>query len=307
MRIVFMGTPDFAAIVLRGICAAGHEVVGVISQPDKPKNRGMQMVPTPVKEEALKRNIPVYQPETLRNQAILPYLQEMQPDCIVVVAYGKLLPKYVLSYPSYGCINMHASLLPKYRGAAPIQWSILNGETETGITSMHMAEGLDTGDMILREKVAITSEDTAESLHDKLAEAAVRVAVDTLRALEDGTAPRIPQTEEASSYAPMLTKELGEIHWQRTTKEILNQIRGLNPWPGAYSYKEGQRFKVISAKQAEGQGAPGQVIAGKHRLIVATGDGALEIMQMQMPGKRAMEASACMQGNHFAEGILLGE
>ncbi len=305
MRIVYMGTPDFAATVLEGICRTEHEIVGVISQPDKPKNRGMHLEPTPVKAYALSQNIPVYQPETLRDKAILPYLEEAKPDIIVVVAYGKLLPEYVLSFPKYGCINMHASLLPKYRGAAPIQWSILNGEAETGVTSMYMEKGLDTGDMILKTRVPITREDTAASLHDKLAEAAAALAVETLSAIENGTAPREAQDDAASTYAPLLTKELGDIDWQKTSREILDTVRGLFPWPGAYSSIDGERIKIIAAKEAEGKGAPGEVIKSRGALIVATGDGAIEISELQLPGKKKMTAAASLAGNPIEEGTIL--
>ncbi len=307
MQVLYMGTPDFAATVLRGLHDAGHEIVGVISQPDKPKNRGMHMEPTPVKKCAEELGLSVYQPETLRGCAILPYLEEKMPDIIVVVAYGKLLPEYVLSFPKYGCVNMHASLLPKYRGAAPIQWSILNGEKETGITSMYMDKGLDTGDMILKAHVPITPDDTAQSLHDKLAESAACLAVETLLQIENGTAPREKQNESSSTYAPLLTKELGNISWEKSTREILDKIRGLFPWPGAYSYKEGQLLKIISAKAAEGKGKPGEIIKSRAQLVVATGDGAVEILELQLAGKKKMTAAALLAGNPIPVGSILGK
>ncbi len=306
MKVLYMGTPDFAATVLEGLHRAGHEIVGVISQPDKPKNRGMHLEPTPVKKCAETLGLPVFQPETLKNGAILPYLEEKKPACIVVVAYGKKLPEYVLTFPEYGCINMHASLLPKYRGAAPIQWSILNGEKETGVTSMYMAEGIDTGDMILKSTVEITEEDTAETLHDKLAESAAELAVETLSQIAAGTAPREKQDEDTASYAPMLHKELGNIEWNKPSREILDKIRGLFPWPGAYSYKEGQLLKIIKAVKAEGSGAPGEVIVSRGKLVVATGDGAIEILELQLAGKKKMAASALLAGNPIAEHSVLG-
>ncbi len=306
MRIVFMGTPDFAATVLEGIYKAGHEICGVISQPDKPKNRGMHMEPTAVKKCALELGLSVYQPETLRDGAILSYLEEQNPDCIVVVAYGKLLPEYVLQYPKYGCINMHASLLPKYRGAAPIQWSILCGDDVTGVTSMYMEKGLDTGDMIFHEEVCIEKEDTAASLHDKLADCASRLAVKTLAGILDGTAPREKQQDELSSYAQRLTKEMGEINWEDTTKKVLDKIRGLFPWPGAYSYKDGQLLKIISAKKAEQTGAPGEVVCSRGQLVVATSDGAVEIIELQPAGKKKMTAGAYLAGNPISQGTILG-
>ncbi len=306
MRVLYMGTPDFAATVLEGIFRAGHEIAGVISQPDKPKNRGMHMEPTPVKKCAEALGLPVYQPETLRDKAILKYLEEVQPEIIVVVAYGKLLPEYVLSFPKYGCVNMHASLLPKYRGAAPIQWSILNGETETGITAMYMDKGLDTGDMILKTRVAITKEDTAQTLHDKLAASAAELAAETLSRIADGTATREKQKDEESTYAPLLTKELGRISWDASSRQILDKIRGLFPWPGAYSYKDGQVLKLISAREAEGSGTPGTVLRSRGCLVVATGDGAVEILELQLAGKKKMTAAALLAGNPIAEGTVLG-
>lgn len=306
MRILYMGTPDFAATVLEGLHRVGHDIVGVISQPDKPKNRGMHMEPTPVKKCAESLGLSVFQPETLKNEAILSYLQEVNPEIIVVVAYGKLLPEYILNFPKFGCVNMHASLLPKYRGAAPIQWSILCGEKETGITSMYMDKGLDTGDMILRSRVAITEEDTAETLHDKLAASAADLAVKTISCIGDGTAPREKQDNNLSTYAPLLKKELGNILWEKSSREILDTIRGLFPWPGAYSYKDGQLMKIISAKKAEGKGKPGEVITSRGKFVVATGDGAIEITELQLAGKKKMAASAFLAGNPVKEHTVLG-
>ncbi|MBE7025628.1 MAG: methionyl-tRNA formyltransferase [Ruminococcaceae bacterium] len=307
MRVLYMGTPDFAATVLEGIYKAGYEIAGVISQPDKPKNRGMHMEPTAVKKCAGALGLPVYQPETLRDKAILPYLEEVQPDIIMVVAYGKLLPEYVLTFPKHGCVNMHASLLPKYRGAAPIQWSILNGEAETGVTAMYMEKGLDTGDMICKSRVEIKEDDTAETLHDTLAAMAARLAVETLESIENGTIVREKQDDALSTYAPLLTKELGKINWTKTTRQILDKIRGLFPWPGAYSYKDGQLLKIIRAKSAEGSGTPGTVLSGRGKLIIATGDGAVEILELQPAGKKKMTAQAYLAGNPMEKGTLLVE
>lgn len=306
MRVLYMGTPDFAATVLERLHKEGHEICGVISQPDKPKNRGMHFEPTPVKKCALEYGLSVYQPETLRNEAILPLLNELEPEIIVVVAYGKLLPEYVLSFPKYGCVNMHASLLPKYRGAAPMQWSILNGEKETGVTSMYMEKGLDTGDMILKSTVPIEEDDTAASLHDKLKESAAALAVETLSEIEKGTAPREKQDDSLSTYAPLLTKELGKIEWDEGTEKILDKIRGLYPWPGAYTYNGDKLIKIISAKRANGTGKPGEVIDNRAKLVVATGDGAVEISVLQLPGKKKMEASALLAGNPISLHTLFG-
>ena len=228
-----MGTPDFAVPCLQSLLDAGHEVCAVFTQPDKPKGRGYAMTPPPVKVLALAHNLPVYQPTTLRTQEAAQQIREMQPECIVVVAYGKILPKEILEIPPYGCINVHASLLPKYRGAAPIQWSVLNGDAETGVTTMYMAEGLDTGDMLLKARTAIGPEETAGELHDRLAKMGAELIVETLRAVAEGTIQRIPQGDAETCYASMLTKELGKIDWNRPARELHNLVRGLSPWPVA--------------------------------------------------------------------------
>jgi len=299
MNILFMGTPDFAATSLRALCEAGYNVTGVISQPDKPKNRGMQMQATPVKQCAQEFGIDVYQPESLKNGAIQDYLDKTKPDVIVVVAYGKSLPPYVLDYHKYGCINIHGSLLPKYRGAAPIQWSILCGDKVTGVTSMYMARGMDTGDMILKKEVEITDDMDAGMLHDVLAVAGAQLLKETLDAIKDGTAPRIPQNEEEATYASMLRKEMGLVDWNKSAEEIWCQIRGLSPWPSAYSFADGKRFKILSASVCDKNGAPGQVLENKNSIIVATGKGALEIHKLQFENKRAMTAAEYLVGNSF--------
>lgn len=299
MNILFMGTPDFAATSLRGLCEGGYNVTGVISQPDKPKNRGMQMQATPVKQCAQEFGIDVYQPETLKDGAIQDYLDKIKPDIIVVVAYGKLLPPYVLDYPKYGCINIHGSLLPKYRGAAPIQWSILSGDKVTGVTSMYMARGMDTGDMILKKEVEITDDMDAGALHDVLAVAGAQLLKETLDAIKAGTAPRIPQNDEEATYASMLRKEMGLVDWNKSAEQIWCQIRGLSPWPSAYSFADGKRFKILSASVCDKNGTPGQVLENKNSIVIATGKGALEIHKLQFENKRAMTASEYLVGNGF--------
>lgn len=230
MRILFMGTPDFAVPCLERIHQDGHEVVGVVSQPDQPKGRGHKMTPPPVKEYAVSCGIPVYQPTKLRNGAFLPVLEELKPELIVVVAYGRILPKEILDYPRYGCVNVHASLLPKYRGAAPIQWSVIRGEKETGVTTMYMAEGLDTGDMILKAATPIGETETYGELHDRLSVMGAELLAETIDRIQMGDAPREVQKEEDSCYAPMISKETGHIDWHCSAEEILNLIRGTNPW-----------------------------------------------------------------------------
>ncbi|MBR5219159.1 MAG: methionyl-tRNA formyltransferase [Clostridia bacterium] len=299
MNILFMGTPDFAATSLRGLCEGGYNVTGVISQPDKPKNRGMQMQATPVKQCAQEFGIDVYQPETLKDGAIQDYLDKIKPDIIVVVAYGKLLPPYVLDYPKYGCINIHGSLLPKYRGAAPIQWSILSGDKVTGVTSMYMARGMDTGDMILKKEVEITDDMDAGALHDVLAVAGAQLLKETLDVIKAGTAPRIPQNDEEATYASMLRKEMGLVDWNKSAEEIWCQIRGLSPWPSAYSFADGKRFKILSASVCDKNGTPGQVLENKNSIVIATGKGALEIHKLQFENKRAMTAAEYLVGNGF--------
>lgn len=236
MRIIFMGTPDFSVGTLEALVEAGHEVCLVVSQPDKPKGRGKEMQPTPVKEAAMKHGIPVYQPKKIRDPECAEELRKYNADVMVVIAFGQIIPKEILEMTPYGCINVHASLLPKYRGAAPIQWSIINGEEVTGVTTMQMNEGLDTGDMIQKVEVPITEEETGESLHDKLAEAGAKLCVETLKAIEDHTATFEKQGESPTEYARMLDKKLGNIDWNTSAVQIERLVRGLNSWPSAYTH-----------------------------------------------------------------------
>ena len=247
MRIIYMGTPDFAVYALKSIIEAGHDVVAVFSQPDKAKGRSKKLVATPVKACALEHDIPVYQPEKLRQQENVDIIKEINPDAIVVAAYGQILPVSILEIPKYGCINIHASLLPKYRGAAPIEWSIIDGEKQTGVTTMYMAKGLDTGDMIDRVVVEIEDDDTGETLHDKLANEGAKLILKTLSDLEAGTATRTAQNDEESCYASMLTKEMGNIDFAKPAKEIERLIRGLIPWPCAYTTIDGKNVKIYKA------------------------------------------------------------
>ncbi len=308
MRVIFMGTPHFAAECLDALIKSEHEVVGVISQPDKPKNRGQQMLPTPVKVCAEEAGIDVYQPESLKDNAILSYLEEKKPDAIAVVAYGKILPEYILNFPKNGCINIHASLLPKYRGAAPIQHSILNGDKITGVTAMYMDKGMDTGDMILKEEVAIDVRDTSDSLHKKLSKVGAALLCKTLDNIENGIITREKQDDALATYAPMITKEMGKINWQDTAEKIVCQIHGLYPWPAAFSFCDGKRFKITEASVCEKDGKPGEILEDNKEIIVAAGKGSVKIEVLQFENKKAMPAEEFLKGNKcMARGVILGE
>ena len=248
MRIIFMGTPEFSVGTLEALVEAGHDVCLAVTQPDKPKGRGKEMQPTPVKAAALKHGIPVYQPKKIRDPQCVEELAKYHADVCVVIAFGQILPKSILELTPYGCINVHASLLPKYRGAAPIQWAILNGETVTGVTTMQMDEGLDTGDMILKTEVPVTEEETGDSLHDKLALAGARLCVETIKALEDHTAVFEKQGESPTAYAKMLDKKMGNIDWSQSAVKIERLVRGLNSWPSAYTHWKGKTLKIWRAK-----------------------------------------------------------
>ncbi|HJD41628.1 MAG TPA: methionyl-tRNA formyltransferase [Candidatus Mediterraneibacter quadrami] len=309
MRVIFMGTPDFSVGTLEALIAAGHEVCLAVTQPDKPKGRGGRMQYTPVKEKALFYNIPVYQPKRVRDPECVEELRKYKADVMVVVAFGQILPKEILEMTPYGCINVHASLLPKYRGAAPIQWAIIEGEKVTGVTTMQMDEGLDTGDMILKTEVPVTADETGESLHDKLAAAGAALCVETLKALEDGTAVREKQGDSPTAYAKMLTKELGNIDWAEPAVKIERLVRGLNSWPSAYTHWNGKVMKIWRAAAEASETAdvqPGTVVSvEKESFAVQTGDGVLRVLEVQMPGKKRMDAGAFLRGNTMEPGELL--
>lgn len=310
MRIVFMGTPVFAQSALEALIAAGYEVCAVFTQPDKPKNRGKQVQMTPVKECALSHGIAVYQPQSLRRgedaQQVLSTLRELSPECIVVAAYGQILPKEVLDLPKYGCINIHASLLPRYRGAAPIQRAIQNGETETGITTMYMAEGLDTGDMIMKSVTPITPEMTGSELHDILAAQGAQLIVKTLEALENGTAQRVPQQGE-SCYASMISKEELKLDFTKPAGVVHNFIRAMSSAPCAYTTLDGKRLKVYGARLGgQAQGAAG-TIADPARFAVVCGDGrCVELCDIQLEGAKRMPLEAFLRGKKLEKGAALG-
>ena len=308
MRVVFMGTPDFAVPTLETLIE-NHEVVGVVTQPDKRKGRGKAMAFTPVKEKALQHDIPVYQPVKVREEEFIATLKELAPEVIVVAAFGQILPESILNMPKYGCINVHASLLPKYRGAAPIQWSIIDGEKETGVTIMYMEKGLDTGDMIESVVVPIDAKETGESLHDKLAAAGGPLLLDVLSKLENGTAVRTPQNDADSCYAKMLTKDLGKIDWTKDAASIERLIRGLNSWPSAYTTFHDKTLKIWDADVEAGNSneQPGTVTkVTADAVYVQTGDGVLKLNEVQMQGKKRMSVKAFLLGHKVETGTVLG-
>ncbi|MBR3752095.1 MAG: methionyl-tRNA formyltransferase [Ruminiclostridium sp.] len=301
MKILFMGTPDFAVPSLQALIEAGHEIVGVFTQPDKPKNRGMKLQPTPVKVVALEHDIPVFQPTKLRDGTALETIQGLAPELIVVAAYGRILPQEILDYPKLGCINVHSSLLPKYRGSAPIHWAILNGDAESGVTIMHMALALDAGDIISQAVTPIDPDETVESLHDRLADMGAKLLVDTVVAIGDGTATHTPQQEDLVTHAPMLSRALSPMDFTRPARELHNQVRGLIPWPAAVTELNGTRCKIFSTSVLEettGK-APGAVIAAdKKGLKMACGGGTvLQINELQADGGKRLKAADYLRGH----------
>ena len=306
LRTVFMGTPDFALQTLQGLIDAGCKMVGVYTQPDRPKGRGKQLAVPPVKELAQKYDIPVYQPLKLRQPEAVAELEALAPDLIVVVAYGQILPKSVLEIPAHGCINVHASLLPKYRGAAPINKAIIDGETETGITTMYMDVGLDTGDMLVKKTLAIGPEETAGELHDRLASLGRETMEETLRQLCAGTLQREVQDDEQSTYASLMKKEDGRIDWNRSAQEIHNHVRGLDPWPGAYTTINGELLKLAETSPEAAEGLAGSVIAAdKNGVCVACGSGSLRIQQLQLAGRKRLAAADFLRGCPLEAGAMM--
>lgn len=310
MKVIFMGTPDFSVGTLEALVEAGHEVVLAVTQPDKPKGRGKEMQFTPVKECALKYNIPVFQPRRVREAECIEELRKYNADIMVVVAFGQILPKEILEMTPYGCINVHASLLPKYRGAAPIQWSIIDGETVTGVTTMQMDEGLDTGDMLLKTEIPMDEKETGGSLHDKLAAAGAKLCVETLDALLNKAVTPIPQGETTTAYAKMLDKQLGNIDWGQSAVAIERLVRGLTPWPSAYTDWNGKVMKIWEAaistgSETEDAEAGTIVRVDKDAFYVQTGDGVLEVRELQIPGKKRMDAGAFLRGYQVKAGEIL--
>lgn len=302
LRVVFMGTPDFAVPCLETLYQ-NTDVLAVFTQPDKPKGRGKKLSSPPVKVYAETQHVPVLQPKTLRDEEIIRDLKALAPELIVVVAYGKILPPEVLAIPKYGAINVHASLLPKYRGAAPMQQAILNGETKTGITTMFMDAGLDTGDILLQREVPILPDMNAGELSTAMQTVGAELLAETLQHLIDGTLQRIPQKDEGSSYASMLSKDMGRIDWTQDADSLHNLVRGLNPWPCAFTYWHGKRIKIWRTRIVERSGKAGKIFAlTKAGFLVGTGNQALEILEVQAPGKRRMAASDFVHGHGLAVG-----
>ena len=309
MRIVYMGTPDFAVPTLESLVKGGHEVIAAVTQPDKPKGRGKAVQMTPVKEKALEYGIPVYQPVKARDPEFVELLRGLNPDVIVVVAFGQLLPKSILDIPKYGCVNVHASLLPKYRGAAPIQWAVIDGEEKSGVTTMLMDEGLDTGDMLEKMEYTLEKNETGGSLFDKLSSMGGELILTTLEKLENGTITRTPQGETTTGYAKMLNKSMGEIDWSMDAITIERLIRGLNPWPSAYSVLKGKTVKIWAAEVVEGErtGNPGCITVTKENLLVETGKDYLSILELQLEGKKRMDIAAFLRGFTVEDKSMFGK
>lgn len=309
MRILFMGTPDISVPTLETLIESEHEVVGVVSQPDRPKGRGKQLQPTPVKEVAIKYDIPVFQPNKVREEGFVELIEALNVDVAIVIAFGQILPKAFLELPKYGCINIHASLLPQYRGAGPIQRAIINGDAVTGITTMMMDVGMDTGDMLLKEEVVLDEKETGGSLFNKLSLIGGPLVLRTIKALEAGTLARIPQNHDEATYAPMLDKKLGNIDWKKSAVEIERLIRGLNPWPSAYTYLEGKMLKLWEADVVEledVESTPGTISAvGQEGFMVECGKQGLFIRSIQLQGKKRMATGDFLRGFSVEPGTML--
>ena len=307
MNIVFMGTPDFAVETLKKLIEK-HNVIAVISQPDKPKGRGKKLVNTPVKQFALDNGIEkIYQPEKIKDEEFVKELEKLNANLFVVGAYGQILSEQVLNIPKYGCINVHGSLLPKYRGAAPIQWSIINGEEKTGVTIMYMEKGMDTGDMILKEEIIIEPKDTYKTLHDKMSIVGAEALIKALELVENGTVNAQKQNDDEATYAPMITKEMGHINWNNTSKDIINLIRGINPMPMAYTIYKDETFKISEAEEVTGyNGNIGEIVdVIKDGFIVKTKDTAIIIKEMQAKGGKRMKTSDYLRGHSIEKNIIL--
>ncbi len=310
MRIIFMGTPDFSVPCLKALIDSDNQVVGVFTQPDKPKGRGYELAPPPVKVCAIEYNIPVFQPKSMRDGEALDIINSLNADLIIVVAFGKILPKEILESVPYGCINIHASLLPKLRGAAPIQWSILNGETITGVTSMQMDEGLDTGDMLLKKSIEILPDMNAGELHDALSAMGAQVLIETIEALKNNDLKPGKQDDSLSNYASMLSKELCPIDFSKPAQAVHNQIRGLSPWPVATTKINGKTFKIHKSQKVSEHfdGKCGEIVDNNNKLIVMCGDGyCVELLEIQAEGKRKTDTASFLRGHKIEVGTILGE
>ena len=305
MKVIFMGTPDFAVETLEAVIQAGHEVALVVTQPDKPKGRGNAMQASPVKECALAHGIEVYQPKKIREQECVDYLAGFGADIFVVAAFGQILSQALLDMPKYGCINVHASLLPKYRGAAPIQWAVINGEQTTGVTIQQMDIGIDTGDIIAQEALTLAADETGGSLFDKLAAVGGSLCVKAMEQIASGTATRTPQDESAATHTSMIRKDFGHIDWNKSAREIERLIRGLNPWPSAYTHLDGKTLKIWKAtvKGSESGEKPGCIVdVTRDAILVQTGEGVLQLDEIQLEGKKRMACDAFLRGYHIEKG-----
>lgn len=302
MRVIFMGTPDFAVPSLQALLDRGDDICAVFTQPDKPKGRGHKLQPPPVKELALRHSLPVLQPDTLRDEAVQESIAELEPDAIIVVAYGKLLPPKVLSVPRLGCINVHGSLLPKYRGAAPIQWAVINGEKTAGVTTMFMAEGMDTGDMLLKSETEVGPEETSGELFDRLKLLGAKLLTETLDKLEQGELKAIPQDGTQATLAPLLKKEMSALDWSEPAQRIHDRIRGLNPWPCAAAVLDGKRIKLLASQVIEGEGVPGTAYNLDGELAAACGRGMLRITELQADIGKRMSGKDYLLGHPLKEG-----
>ncbi len=310
MRIVFMGTPDFSVECLKALVNSNHEVVGVFCQPDKPVGRKQELKMPDVKIEALKHNLPVFQPTTLKNGKGVELLEQLAPDLIIVVAYGRILPPDFLNYPKYGCINIHASILPKYRGASPIHHSVLNGDAETGVTSMQMDEGVDTGDILLIKKIPIGINDTTLEMFEKLSVLGAEVLMETIDLLEKGELKPVKQNNAEATHAGLLSKEEGEIDWNQSALSVHNKIRGLYNWPGAYTKLGGKILKLHKAvlSDEKGNNNPGEVVGAHDKIVVSCGDGhCVELLELQLEGKKRMDSVSFLNGRQIAVGTVLGK
>ncbi|NLX85939.1 MAG: methionyl-tRNA formyltransferase [Clostridiales bacterium] len=305
-----MGTPDFALASLDKLIDGGYEIAAVVTQPDRPKGRGKKLTPPPVKERALGAGLRVLQPERVKDSGFIEALKELSPDIIIVVAYGQILPEEIINLPAMGCINVHASLLPKYRGAAPINWCIINGESRTGVTTMYMDKGMDTGDILLQRETEIGENETAGELHDRLAALGADLLLETLEGLQRNEVERKAQDHSAATYAPQLDRETGRVDWNSDAKSIYNLIRGTNPWPGCYTVYKGERMKLWEAKVLEqkSRGTAGKVLeAGHGGMLVQAGSGTLLVTKIQMPSSRVMTVDEYLRGNSLETGYILGE
>lgn len=307
MRIIFMGTPQFACPTLQVLIDRGERVVAVVTQPDRPKGRGQQTLAPPVKLLAQAHDIPVLQPLKVRHPEVIEEIRALKPDLIVVVAFGQILPKALLEIPKHGCINVHASLLPRYRGAAPLNWCIINGETETGVTTMMMDVGLDTGDMLLKRVTPIDPEEDTSALHDRLSLMGAELLAETVDLLAEGNVAREKQEDGLSCYAPMLKKEDGLIDWEKDAQGIKNLVRGMTPWPGAYSHLEGKLLKIFRVGTGAGVGAPGEILnLGREGIEIACGGGSVIVYELQLEGKKRLPAAEFLAGGKMERGGFVG-